>query len=89
MKAVIIFFSNTGSTKSMAVTFQKHLEGAGHSVSLHDGFLILKQYLAAGEKEVTPLLSNYHGALKEADIVGIRSYVSWLTIADGVAKLLT
>ncbi|KAK2962013.1 hypothetical protein BLNAU_3069 [Blattamonas nauphoetae] len=73
----------------MAVTFQKHLEGAGHSVSLHDGFLILKQSLTSGEKEVTPLLSNYHAALKEADIVGIGSYVSNLTIADGVAKLLT
>ncbi|KAK2939974.1 hypothetical protein BLNAU_25115 [Blattamonas nauphoetae] len=67
----------------------KHLEGAGHSVSLHDGFLILKQSLTSGEKEVTPLLSNYHAALKEADIVGIGSYVSNLTIADGVAKLLT
>ncbi|KAK2955792.1 hypothetical protein BLNAU_9143 [Blattamonas nauphoetae] len=89
MKAVILFFSNTGSTKAMAVTFQKHLEGAGHSVSLHDGFLILKQYLAAGEKEVTPLLSNYHTALKEADVVGMGSYVSWQTIADGAAKLLT
>ncbi|KAK2962021.1 hypothetical protein BLNAU_3077 [Blattamonas nauphoetae] len=89
MKAVILFFSNTGSTKSMAVTFQKHLEEAGHSVSLHDGFLILKQYLTSGEKEVTPLLSNYHAALKEADIVGIGSYVSFFTIADGAAKLLT
>ncbi|KAK2962008.1 hypothetical protein BLNAU_3064 [Blattamonas nauphoetae] len=89
MKAVILFFSNTGSTKSMAVTFQKHLEGAGHSVSLHDGFLILKQSLTSGEKEVTPLLSNYHAALKEAYIVGIGSYVSFGTIADGVAKLLT
>ncbi|KAK2950270.1 hypothetical protein BLNAU_14762 [Blattamonas nauphoetae] len=89
MKAVILFFSNTGSTKSMAVTFQKHLEDAGHSVSLHDGFSILKQYLAAGEKDVTPLLSNYHRALKEADIVGIGSYVFSSTIPAGVETLLT
>ncbi|KAK2948148.1 hypothetical protein BLNAU_16948 [Blattamonas nauphoetae] len=89
MKTVILFFSNTGSTKSMAVTFQKHLEGAGHSVSLHDGFSILKEYLAAGEKEVTPLLSNYRGALKEADIVGIGSYVFLSTIPKGVETILT
>ncbi|KAK2961061.1 4Fe4S ferredoxin [Blattamonas nauphoetae] len=89
MKVVILFFSNTGSTKAMALTFQKHLEGAGHTVSLQDGFLILKQYLAAGEKEVTPLLSNYHNDLKEADIVGIGSYVSGLTLAGGAAKLMT
>ncbi|KAK2955343.1 hypothetical protein BLNAU_9736 [Blattamonas nauphoetae] len=89
MKIVILYFSNTGSTKSMATTFQKHLESANHTVTLHDGFAILKQYMAAGEKEVTPLLSKYHDSLRDADVVGIGSYVSYGTIADGAAKLLT
>ncbi|KAK2962005.1 hypothetical protein BLNAU_3061 [Blattamonas nauphoetae] len=89
MKIVILYFSNTGSTKTMATKFQKHLESANHAVSLHDGFAILKQYMASGEKEVTPLLSKYHDTLRDADVVGIGSYVSYFTIADGAAKLLT
>ncbi|KAK2944891.1 hypothetical protein BLNAU_20181 [Blattamonas nauphoetae] len=73
----------------MATKFQQYLEGANHEVSLHDGLAILKQYMAAGEIEVTPLLSVYHESLREADVVGMGSYVSFGTIADGAAKLLT
>ncbi|KAK2961189.1 hypothetical protein BLNAU_3957 [Blattamonas nauphoetae] len=73
----------------MATKFQQHLEEANHEVSLHDGLAILKQYMAAGEAEVTPLLSMLHESLREADVVGMGSYVSFGTIADGAAKLLT
>ncbi|KAK2947730.1 hypothetical protein BLNAU_17330 [Blattamonas nauphoetae] len=73
----------------MAVTYQKHLEAAGHNVTLHDGFAILKEFLARKETNHTYHLTKYQTDLREAEIVGIGSYVSHFTIAEGVADVLS
>ncbi|KAK2960977.1 hypothetical protein BLNAU_4064 [Blattamonas nauphoetae] len=89
MKVVIMYFSNTGSTLFMSKRIQTALESANHSVVLHDGFAILKQYTANGTSTHTPLLVQYHNDLRDADVVGLGCYVSKRTIPSGTAKLFT
>ncbi|KAK2944384.1 hypothetical protein BLNAU_6102 [Blattamonas nauphoetae] len=76
MKVVLLYFSTTGNTKHVALGIQKALEGAGHTVALHDGFAMLKEYVALGESSVTPLTEKYQADVVEAEVVGIGAYVS-------------
>ncbi|KAK2949169.1 flavodoxin-ferredoxin fusion protein [Blattamonas nauphoetae] len=88
MKVVLLYFSTTGNTKHVTMLAKKALEGAGHSVALHDGFAMLKEYVALGETSVTPLTAKYQADVAEAEVIGIGAYVSFFTVPDGFMKIL-
>ncbi|KAK2962195.1 hypothetical protein BLNAU_2855 [Blattamonas nauphoetae] len=89
MKATILYFSNTGNTKSVALTIKKELEDNGHLVFLHDGLAIIKQMLQSRDCSDPSLLSKYHDSLIESDIVGLGAYHAMGSLPSLAPRLLS
>ncbi|KAK2954661.1 hypothetical protein BLNAU_10316 [Blattamonas nauphoetae] len=91
MKVVIVYFSNTGTTKYMAESIGKSFSDAGHSVQMQDGLLIVKalRQKENGKHSTNQVLSAYQTNLFQADVIGFGSFVNTMLPTIGVQEILS